>query len=110
MIEDADKSLSALEEAGIEVIVGNGVRQDVLQAANIAEARRLIIAIPNAFEAGQIVMQAKAANPEIEIIARAHFDAEVDHLTGLGVGTIIMGEREIARAIVEKVTGARPLT
>ncbi|ALV26990.1 YbaL family putative K(+) efflux transporter [Pannonibacter phragmitetus] len=110
VIEDADKSLTALKEAGIEVIVGNGARQDVLQAANIAEARRLIIAIPNAFEAGQIVMQAKAANPEIDIIARAHFDAEVDHLAGLGVGTIIMGEHEIARAIVEKVTGTRPLT
>jgi CPA2 family monovalent cation:H+ antiporter-2 len=110
VIEDADKSLTALEELGIEVIVGNGARQDVLQAANISEARRLIIAIPNAFEAGQIVMQAKAANPEIEIIARAHFDAEVDHLTGLGVSTIIMGEHEIARAIVEKVTGTRPLT
>jgi len=41
---------------------------------------------------------------------RAHFDAEVDHLAGLGVGTIIMGEHEIARAIVEKVTGTRPLT
>lgn len=109
VIEDADKSLTALEELGIEVIVGNGARQDVLQAANLAGARRLIIAIPNAFEAGQIVLQAKAANPEIEIIARAHFDAEVDHLTGLGVGIIIMGEHEIARAIVEKVTGRRPL-
>jgi hypothetical protein len=30
------------------------------------------IAIPEAFEAGQIVQQARAANPKIQIIARAH--------------------------------------
>ena len=39
----------------------------------------------------------------IRIIARAHSDAEVEHLGGLGADTIIMGEREIARGIVEEV-------
>ena len=76
---------------------------DVFAAANAAGARRLILAIPNAFEAGQIVLRARAANPAIDIIARAHSDAEVEHLTGLGANTVIMGEREIARGIVEQV-------
>ncbi|TIV45775.1 MAG: hypothetical protein E5V86_33840, partial [Mesorhizobium sp.] len=43
--------------------------------------------------------------PAINIIARAHSDAEVEHLKGLGADTVIMGEREIARGIVEVVTG-----
>ena len=74
-------------------------------AANPEGARRLILAIPNAFEAGQIVLRARAANPGINVIARAHSDAEVEHLKGLGADTVIMGEREIARGIVEEVLG-----
>ncbi len=48
---------------------------------------------------------AKAANPDIRVIARAHSDAEVDHLSGLGADLVIMGEREIARGMVEQVLG-----
>ena len=59
------------------------------------------------FEAGQIVLRARAANPGISVIARAHSDAEVEHLKGLGADTVIMGEREIARGIVEEVLGQK---
>ncbi|MGF1624528.1 MAG: YbaL family putative K(+) efflux transporter [Alphaproteobacteria bacterium] len=106
VIEDADRTVSLLKERGIETIVGNAAGLPILQSANIAEATRLIVAIPNAFEAGQIIMQARTANPDIATIARAHSDAEVDHLTHLGAGLVIMGEREIARAIIDSVIGA----
>lgn len=105
VIEDADKAVSSLRESGIETIIGNAAAPDILRAANLAEARRLVIAIPNAFEAGQIVLQAREASASIDIIARAHSDAEVEHLTKLGANTVIMGEREIARAIVNHVIG-----
>ena len=36
---------------------------------------------PQAFAAGQVVQQARAANPALEIIARAHTDEEVEYLT-----------------------------
>ncbi len=106
VIEDAARPQGRLREDGIETISGNAVRDDILGSANVAGARRLIVAIPNAFEAGQIVETAKAANPQLAIIARAHSDAEVEHLTSLGAGTVIMGEREIARGIIDEVTGA----
>ena len=103
VIEDGDKSLERLSADGIEAINGNAARADVLAAANPLGARRLILAIPNAFEAGPVVARAKAANPAITVIARAHSDADVEHLTGLGADYVIMGEREIARGIVEHV-------
>jgi CPA2 family monovalent cation:H+ antiporter-2 len=108
VIEDADKTIARLREDGIEIVTGNAANAEVFAAANAAGARRLILAIPNAFEAGQVVLRARAANPDIDIIARAHSDAEVEHLTGLGANTVIMGEREIARGIVEEVLGDRP--
>ncbi|TIN36782.1 MAG: Kef family K(+) transporter [Mesorhizobium sp.] len=106
VIEDADKTLAKLKDDGIETVSGNAANSEVFAAANPKGAKRLILAIPNAFEAGQIVLRARAANPKINVIARAHSDAEVEHLKGLGADTVIMGEREIARGIVEEVLAA----
>jgi CPA2 family monovalent cation:H+ antiporter-2 len=105
VIEDADKRVEKLRADGYETINGNAARADVLAAANPAGASRLILAIPNAFEEGPIITRAKAANPAITVIARAHSDAEMEFLTGLGADFVIMGEREIARGIVEFVIG-----
>lgn len=109
VIEDADKTLARLRDDGVETVSGNAANAGVFAAANPQEAKRLILAIPNAFEAGQIVLRARAANPAINVIARAHSDAEVEHLKGLGADTVIMGEREIARGIVEEVLGQKPM-
>ncbi|MDQ0999574.1 CPA2 family monovalent cation:H+ antiporter-2 [Phyllobacterium ifriqiyense] len=103
VIEDADKTVAKLRDDNIETIVGNAANGDILAAANLAGARQLILAIPNAFEAGQIVVKARAANPVISILARAHSDAEVQHLQDLGADAVIMGEREIARGIVSHI-------
>ena len=109
VIEDADKTLARLREDGVETVSGNAANAGVFAAANPQGAKRLILAIPNAFEAGQVVLRARAANPGINVIARAHSDAEVEHLKGLGADTVIMGEREIARGIVEEVLGQKPM-
>jgi len=102
VIEDVDKRVAELRSQGIEVIAGNATRGGVLAAAKPGEARQLIIAIPNVFESGVILDLARKANPGLEIIARAHADAEVDHLMTHGATTVIMGEREIARAMIER--------
>lgn len=108
VVEDADKTVARLRADGIETVTGNAAKEDVFAAANPTLAKRLILAIPNAFEAGRIALLARAANPAIEIVARAHSDAEVEHLEGLGANTVIMGEREIARGIVEAVLKPQP--
>ena len=100
VIEDAADAAETLRAAGVEYIQGNAASDPVLAAANIAAARILFVAIPAAFEAGQIVEQARRAKPGLEIVARAHFDAEVDHLRKLGASAVIMGEREIASAML----------
>jgi CPA2 family monovalent cation:H+ antiporter-2 len=105
VIEDADKLVAGLRESGIEVVPGNAVRAEVLKAANVQEARLLFIAIPNGFEAGQIVQQSRALNPHLQIIARAHSNDEVDYLMKLSADAVIMGEREIARGMMEHAFG-----
>ena len=77
-----------------------------MRSANLGAARCLLVAIPDAFEGGQAVMQAREANPDLLIIARAHSEEEVLHLKKHGATTVIMGELEIARAMIEDVRKA----
>jgi CPA2 family monovalent cation:H+ antiporter-2 len=101
VIEDATDIVERLRAEGIEVLSGNAAEHHVLMAANLKDAKLLLVAIPNGFEAGQIVEQARVANPDIDIVARAHFDAEVEYLAKLGANVVIMGEREIARSMAD---------
>ena len=100
VIEDASPRIAALREKGIEVIPAHAAKPETLRAANIAGARLAILAIPNGFEAGRVIELARASNPSIRIIARAHSDEEVDYLTKLGANIVIMGEREIAHGMI----------
>ncbi len=103
VIEDTDKRVIDLRASGIEAISGNAASAEVLGFANIAAARSLVVAIPNAFEACSVAEQARQLNPSILIVARAHSDAEIDELTRYGADTVIMGEREIALGMVDRL-------
>ncbi|HYK79557.1 MAG TPA: YbaL family putative K(+) efflux transporter [Micropepsaceae bacterium] len=105
VIEDADRLVASLRASDIEVLPGNAVRPDVMEAANIRGARLLIVAIPNGFEAGQIVERSRALNMRLQIVARAHSNDEVEYLLRLKADTVIMGEREIARGMIEHALG-----
>ena len=92
--------MEQLRARGLQVIHGNAADRSVLKAANPGRAdvrsRR-----------GQIVQQTRAANPDLEIIARAHSDAEIEHLSSRGANVTIMGEREIGLGMLEHARGWR---
>ncbi|MFC5421910.1 cation:proton antiporter [Bosea eneae] len=100
VIEDQDDGVAAARRDGAEVLVGNAADPEVLGAAGLARAKRLFVAIPGSFEAGQVCEQARKQNPGLPIVARAHSLAEVEHLKGCGASRTIMGEAEIARAML----------
>ena len=100
VVELSEDRMRELSAAGVEVIAGNAAQRDTLEATNPAAARCLVVAIPETFEAGQVGQQVRAMNPDLHIVARAHSDAEVAHLTALGADTVVMGEREIARGML----------
>jgi CPA2 family monovalent cation:H+ antiporter-2 len=99
---DADRP-DLPESASATVIEGNAASVDTLRRADIDAARIIFVAIPQSFEAGQVVEQARKLNPAIRIVARAHSSDEVEHLRKLGADLTIMGEEEIASRMVEEV-------
>jgi CPA2 family monovalent cation:H+ antiporter-2 len=101
VIEERPKLADLAKSGGFETLVGNAAVPGLMRAGQLAETERIFVAIPNAFEAGQIVEQARRKNPGIEIVARAHSDAESAHLRQCGADLIVLGEREIAKGMLE---------
>jgi CPA2 family monovalent cation:H+ antiporter-2 len=105
LIEEIRPTAVLAREAGFEVIHGNATDPDVIAAANLAAARCLLVAIPDAFEGGQIVAQGRALNPRLPIIARSHSPEETEHLVKHGANKVVMGEDEIAKAMLADIPG-----
>ena len=98
--EDPTKTVQA-EHLGIRLVNGTATEPPVLTEAGIEQADRLIIAIPEGFEAGAIVEHARALNPSVTIIARAHSDEEVAYLERHGADRIVMAEDVTAERIAD---------
>jgi CPA2 family monovalent cation:H+ antiporter-2 len=100
IVEDSGDIAAELKTQGREAIAGNAADPEVLKAANLAGARCLLVAIPDAFEGGQVVAQARQTNPALPIVARAHSEEEIEHLKKHGATVVVMGEHEIAKAML----------
>jgi CPA2 family monovalent cation:H+ antiporter-2 len=102
VIEDQKDMAAAAREAGATVIVGDATKESVLRQAGLDEASTLLIAIPEGVEAGAIVRRARAINPQLVIVARAHSDEEVTDLVRRGADHVVMAERETASRMAER--------
>jgi CPA2 family monovalent cation:H+ antiporter-2 len=105
VIEDSDHDVAAARAENLEVIFGNAASEDTLRLANLPQARNLLIAISNGFEAGSVCESGRKLNPGISIIARAYSEEEETFLRNLGATTVIRGEREIGRGILAFLRG-----
>jgi len=103
IIENDSAAVDKLKAQGIETISGNACDPDVIAAANLAVARGLLVSVPDAFESGQIVEQARRINPNLRILARSHSEEETQHLMRHGATLVVMGEHEIGKAMLADV-------
>lgn len=110
VIELNPERAEEIRNEGHQVVQGNATRQEVLESASIGSARTLLLAIPNAFEAGNIISLARRLNPQLDIIARASSDEEISHLEKNGADLVIMGEHEIAAGMYNRTQLPSPDT
>jgi len=85
-----------LRRDGTEAVFGDATMPGILQAADIAEARLIVVATPEAHTTRRIVELAREANPRIDTLVRTHNDGERRHFEEQGVGLVLMAERELA--------------
>ncbi len=102
VVDNDPDEIVALRESGIDAVYGNASAAGVLESAHVMLATRIIIALPDAFQAGEVVRRARVANPSLEIVTRAQSEVEKAHLHSLGASSVVIGEREIATALVAR--------
>jgi len=108
VIEDRLDLVETLLARGVAAVQGNGISREAMEAAGAATADLIFVTVPDGFEAGGIVELARELNPAVKVYARAHSDAEVEHLRGLGADLIVSGEQEIADAMIERAAAFIP--
>ena len=86
--------------SGAPCIYGDAGTPSVLDHARVADAHALVVAIPDALATRQAVIYARSRNPRIEIVARAHSEAEEADLRRLGVARVVLAEREVGNELV----------
>jgi CPA2 family monovalent cation:H+ antiporter-2 len=88
------------------VVTGNATQVQTLEQAGLADAGRLLVAIPEGFEAGGVVHRARDLNPGLTIVARAHSVEEVEDLRLRGADHVVLGEEAIALRMLSGASAA----
>jgi CPA2 family monovalent cation:H+ antiporter-2 len=101
--EQNRERVEALRLQGLPAVFGDATEPAVLVQANVATAGLLVIATPDAFEARKMAETARTLNPGIEIVVRSHSEDEAALLRNDGLGTVFLGEHELARSMAEHV-------
>jgi CPA2 family monovalent cation:H+ antiporter-2 len=100
VVEQNRDTVEALRARGMPALFGDATRPGILDHAHLERARLLVVSAPDAFQARLILQHARKVNPGIDTVVRTHSDEERRHLEAHGAGRAVVGERELALAIV----------
>lgn len=89
--------------AGEPINFGDGTRTDILQQAQIDRARVLVVAISDPAATARVVSQARRLRPDLNIIVRTRYVAEIERLYRLGANQVIPEEFETSVEIFARV-------
>ncbi len=89
-------TVSRLTTEGRRALYGDASRRDILEAAGIADARYLLVTLPDLDTRAPIISTARELNPSVKILARARYVSEKSALETLGVDAACYEEAEAA--------------
>ena len=95
--------VEGLRQRNIPAVSGNASEPAVLIQAHVARASLLVIATPDPVQVRKMVDIARTLNPKIETLLRTHSDEEAALMQREGLGTVFMGEHELAKAMTRQV-------
>lgn len=96
VIEQDSIIVRRLRDQHIPALLGSADNEVLLEQARLAEARLLILAIPDAVTARRAVDLARRVNPRVEIVARSHSREDRGALIARGADEAVIGEVELA--------------
>jgi monovalent cation:H+ antiporter-2, CPA2 family len=108
VVEQNRERVEDLRQQGVAAVAGNAADPAVLIQAHIAHAALLVVATADPLQVRLMADTARQLNQGIEIVLCTHSEAEAQLLRGDGVGTVFLGEEELARAMSGHVLARLP--
>jgi CPA2 family monovalent cation:H+ antiporter-2 len=105
VVEDDPRICRALREQGIDVVQGSADSPGSLERAAVAQARVLVVALPDSIATRQVVHIARRANPRLQIVARARTAADREFLLAEGIGEAVTAETELGLEMARYTLG-----
>ncbi len=103
VLEMNANTVKKLKKKGEPIYYGDGTSSEILHKMGIHRAKVLVIAISDPAATRRIVQIARHENPEIYIIVRTRYVAEVDDLIKLGANEVIPEEFETSIEVFSRV-------
>jgi CPA2 family monovalent cation:H+ antiporter-2 len=103
VVEQNREIVEKLRADGVAAVSGDAVEPIVLVQAHIARAGMLVVTLPDVFDVRQIVEISRTLNPSLEVALCTNSGDEAALLASEGVGTVFMGETELARGMTDHV-------
>jgi len=90
-------------EAGEPIFYGDANNPEILDRVGVGRARMLVLAISDPMATRRAVAVARRANPQLVILVRTRYVADVDDLIALGANAVIPEEFETSVEIFSRV-------
>jgi CPA2 family monovalent cation:H+ antiporter-2 len=94
------RELRDQREPNVIALLGDAANPVLLERMHLAQARLLVVAIPDALAVRQVVAHARRVNPTLDIVVRTHSQTEREFLARYGVTESVLGELELAREMM----------
>lgn len=96
VIENSEAAIQRLRMQKIPYIFGDADSELVLEKAHLKNASALAIALPDPSSTRLLLQRALKIAPSLDVIARSHYNNEIDLLTQMGAKEVVQPEFEAA--------------
>ena len=103
VVDYDQETVASCLQKGIKAIYGDPVEKEVLEMANVASAKAVIIAIPDRISQESIITHVQNLAPNAKIISRVHLDEDWEKLKTLRVDKLVQPEFEAAVSIIKNI-------
>ncbi|WP_336294316.1 YbaL family putative K(+) efflux transporter [Bartonella sp. CB169] len=107
IVEESKRLTDKAMADGFEVICGNIIQQDIMNAANIRNAYKVVITMRSTIEVGECIVNIRHMKEDIQIITHALSDVETAYLIEIGADIVVTDDEEISNSIIEHITGQK---
>jgi CPA2 family monovalent cation:H+ antiporter-2 len=94
-----------LRARGLPCLFGDAANRRLLERAGVAAAALVVVALPEIERAHLVVRHARALNPGVPVLARAHAQDSRESLVRAGATEVIQPELEAAATLIRHALG-----